>query len=470
MNESLLESISLIEESVLDAEMDTLMAMANEYSKIVLLTEYADEEVLNEYEIVQEAFIMEAKKDKEPKQKDDKPKEGIIAKLKHAWGVIMGLLSKVGEWFAKKVSKVREKFSKNKGTTANPEAQQAVESCKEDVDDFIEIVDTGHELTDEDVENIMNDFKANPGKLRKLKGDLNKLKVIHNKGFIDAARKGALKNIEKNHKEANETISKAKENIEKSQKASEENLKDIEKLAEESGKLLDELLGTDGTKNASSAKQDIIDLTSYMKELSKILGRCSGLEAVMSREQSREMGDLGKNPEWTKYITKNWNRYPNMSSGLSGWIRRMHAMYPGFKTHYSNFTAYTDEFKKDIAKLDEDIDKLSKDEIIKEIRKFLAPSYQFYTDRYPNFAVVSIIKNDADMFKSQDWRNDFISRKWTNPNLEESDLNEIKTELEKLIAEITKVTSELRTYNSFLLDAFAHFADRWPEDKTEGEQ
>jgi len=437
LNESLLESISLIEESVLDAEMDTLMALGNEYSKIVLLTEYADEEVLNEYEIVQEAFIMEAKEDKE-----GKPKEGIIAKLKRAWGVIMGLLSKVGQWFAKKVSNVRAKFSKNKGTTAPPEVQQTVQSCKEDIDDvfdfddvdFKDFDDPGIDLTDEDVQSIMNNFKSNPGKLTKLKGDIKKLKVIHNKGFIDAARKGNLKKDGTN-----------------------------ENIIDKGDEIIDKVI------DGEASKQDIIDLTAYMKELSKVLRLFSGLEVNMSIEDSREMSKLDKNPEWTKYITKNWNRYPNLSSDLSGWTRRMHTMYPGFKTHYCNFTAYTDEFKRDIAKLDEDIDKLEKDEIIREIRKFLAPSYQFYTDKYPNLGVVYVIKNDAQMFKNQEWRNNFISREWKNPNLNEIDMNEIKTELEKLIAEITKVTTEMRGYNLFILDAFEHFAERWPEDKSESD-
>ncbi|MBR5296949.1 MAG: hypothetical protein IKU29_03665 [Parabacteroides sp.] len=236
MNDSLLDSISLIEESVLDAEMDTLMALGNEYSKIVLLTEYADAEVLNEYEIVQESFIMEAKDDKEGKSK-----EGIIAKLKRAWGVIMGLLSKIGQWFAQKVSKVREKFSKNKGTTVSPEVQQTVQSCKEDIDDFIfddvdfdadfkEFDDPGVELTDEDVQSIMNNFKANPGKLMKLKGDIKKLKVIHVKDALNK-KNGTDGNI-------------------------------IDKIDEGINKVI----------GGEASKQDILEVFKWLKDFSKILG------------------------------------------------------------------------------------------------------------------------------------------------------------------------------------------------------
>ena len=442
MNESLLESISLIEESVLDAEMDTLMAMANEYSKIVLLTEYADEEVLNEYEIVQEAFIMEAKKDKEPKQKDDKPKEGIIAKLKHAWGVIMGLLSKVGEWFAKKVSKVREKFSKNKGTTANPEAQQVVQSCKEDIsdiffteEDFKEMDDPGVELTDEDVQSIMNNFKANPGKLRKLKGDLNKLKVMHNKGFIDAARKGNLKKDGTN------------ENI-------------IDKVDESVNNVI----------NGNASKQEIVELFEWVKDLSKILGMYH--EKMMSPEKAAQMPDVENNPKWVKYIKKLWTESPGAAT-LNAWFIRMNKMYPGFKTDYSHFTGYTVKFKGDVAELDDLLENGTKDQIMSLIHKLMDPVYPFYADNKETLRIRHVIMDRSNRFVHDDEDiKDFGRNEWNNPNLNETDMVEIKSELEKFIDVLAHVVGELRGYNSFLLYVYDHFTDSFLEEESEqgGEQ
>ena len=435
MNESLLESISLIEESVLDAEMDTLMALGNEYSKIVLLTEYADEEVLNEYEIVQEAFIMEAKEDKE-----GKPKEGIIAKLKRAWGVIMGLLSKVGQWFAKKVSNVREKirtkFSKNKGTTAPPEVQQAVQSCKEDIDDvfdfddvdFKDFDDPGIDLTDEDVQSIMNNFKSNPGKLTKLKGDIKKLKVIHNKGFIDAARKGNLKKDGTN-----------------------------ENIIDKGDEIIDKVI------DGEASKQDIIEIFEWLKHFSKILGMYH--EQMMSPEKAAQMPDVENNPKWVNYVKKSWTD-SNNPSVINAWHARMKRMYPGFKTDYSHFTGYTVKFKGDVAELDDLLDRGTKDQIISFIHKFLDPAYQFYDDNKTSHKIRHVVMDRSDRFVHDDLIQGNFAREWNNPNLNETDMNEIKTELEKFISVLTQVVGELRGYNSFLLYAYDHFSDSFLEEES----
>ena len=435
LNESLLESISLIEESVLDAEMDTLMALGNEYSKIVLLTEYADEEVLNEYEIVQEAFIMEAKEDKE-----GKPKEGIIAKLKRAWGVIMGLLSKVGQWFAKKVANVREKvrakFSRNKSVDAPGEVQQAVQSCKEDIDDvfdfddvdFKDFDDPGIDLTDEDVQSIMNNFKSNPGKLRKLKGDIKKLKVIHSKGFIDAARKGNLKD------------------------GSNENI--IDKADENIDKVLD----------GEASKQEILEVFEWMKDFSKLLGFYH--EKMMSPEKAAQMPDVENNPKWVNYVKKLWTESNNPST-INAWHARMKRMYPGFKTDYSHFTGYTVKFKSDISDLDYLLHIGTKDQIMTVIHKFLDPSYQFYDDKKVSLKIRRIVMDRSDRFVHDDLVHGNFAREWNNPNLNETDMNEIRSELEKLISVITHVVGELRGYNAFLLYAYDHFSDSFLEEEPE---
>ena len=49
LNESLLESIDLIQESALESELEVMFAIGGEYAKIGMLMEYADESVVNEY-------------------------------------------------------------------------------------------------------------------------------------------------------------------------------------------------------------------------------------------------------------------------------------------------------------------------------------------------------------------------------------------------------------------------------------
>lgn len=79
LNESLLESIELIEESALTSEIDVLINIGNEYSKIGMLMEYADESVIDEFQIIQEAagtidYEFPKLEDKSAK-KDDKKDE-----------------------------------------------------------------------------------------------------------------------------------------------------------------------------------------------------------------------------------------------------------------------------------------------------------------------------------------------------------------------------------------------------------
>lgn len=58
-NIELLQSLDAIQESVIDAEFGVLLALSEGYSKVAELTEYADEEVLQEYAIVQEYEVIQ---------------------------------------------------------------------------------------------------------------------------------------------------------------------------------------------------------------------------------------------------------------------------------------------------------------------------------------------------------------------------------------------------------------------------
>jgi hypothetical protein len=100
LNESLLESIELIEESVLESEIDVLVSIGDEYAKIGMLMEYADEATLDEFQIIQEAdyVVVDGKTADEANKKketDDSNDKGFLAKLK-----------KVAKWFIETLTKI----------------------------------------------------------------------------------------------------------------------------------------------------------------------------------------------------------------------------------------------------------------------------------------------------------------------------------------------------------------------------
>lgn len=108
LNESLLESIDSIDDIIEESEMNVCAALYDEYQKMAILLEYADDDVVNEYEIVQEAFFMEAKKDTEDKtvkDKSSKKENVIISGLKKLGGIIRSIFRTI-------VSKIKQ-FANN---------------------------------------------------------------------------------------------------------------------------------------------------------------------------------------------------------------------------------------------------------------------------------------------------------------------------------------------------------------------
>ena len=129
LNESLLESIDLIQESTVDAELDVCSALINEYYKQADILTYADEEVVNEFAIIQEGFFMEADtlrlEDKQAKEKEKEAakattngekKELLIVRIfkaighaiSTAWKWITDKLSKAWNWLMKKLGIKKE--------------------------------------------------------------------------------------------------------------------------------------------------------------------------------------------------------------------------------------------------------------------------------------------------------------------------------------------------------------------------
>lgn len=114
LNESLLESIDLIQESTIESELNVLFAMGEEYAKAAMITEYADASVINEFDIIQEsAIFMEAKKDdaaeekKEDETKGDKKGNPIVRFAKWFAGIIVSFYN----WLKKKFTKTEKKIN-----------------------------------------------------------------------------------------------------------------------------------------------------------------------------------------------------------------------------------------------------------------------------------------------------------------------------------------------------------------------
>ena len=118
LNESLLETIDLIQESTIDAELGVLFAIGEEYAKVDMLMEYADEEVIDEYGIIQESmlFMEDGEEADESKDEEDKKKKGkignTIRKAKEIGGKIKNTqIGKFITWLGRLIAGVLRKIA-----------------------------------------------------------------------------------------------------------------------------------------------------------------------------------------------------------------------------------------------------------------------------------------------------------------------------------------------------------------------
>lgn len=76
LNKNLLSSIESVDDIIFESEMNVLHSIIDEYSKIGMLMEYADESVVNEFLIIQEAgIILEAGSKTKETEKTDTAKQ-----------------------------------------------------------------------------------------------------------------------------------------------------------------------------------------------------------------------------------------------------------------------------------------------------------------------------------------------------------------------------------------------------------
>lgn len=120
-NIDLLISIENIQEASLDAEMGVLMALGKEYAKVGMLLEYANEDVIDEYDIIQESVLFteastaeEAKKEAEERKKAAKESAKAEKKQEKADMKVEEKAEKDAKKEAKKRAKGLEKFNRAK--------------------------------------------------------------------------------------------------------------------------------------------------------------------------------------------------------------------------------------------------------------------------------------------------------------------------------------------------------------------
>lgn len=99
MNESLLRTIDSIDDIVMESEMNVCAALYDEYQKMVILLEYADEDVCEEMTIFQEAATKDTKNEK--KETSSKKGNFLINGLKKLGGIIVKFFTKIGEKISK---------------------------------------------------------------------------------------------------------------------------------------------------------------------------------------------------------------------------------------------------------------------------------------------------------------------------------------------------------------------------------
>ena len=150
LNESLLESIDLIQESQLESELDVIFAIGEQYAKVGLITEYASEEVVNEFGIIQESVFFQeratAPAGGEAAAAAKASGESIGSKIwtgiknffamigraiKSAWEWLVGKAKDLGSWVKSWFSKDKKgaKGGKNKAAEVADKVKAAAEDA-----------------------------------------------------------------------------------------------------------------------------------------------------------------------------------------------------------------------------------------------------------------------------------------------------------------------------------------------------
>jgi hypothetical protein len=131
MNEHLLQTIDSIDDIIEESEMNVCAALYDEYQKMSILLEYADEDVCEEMTIFQEAA---AKNEKSDDKGSSKKENFVVAGLKKLGGAISYLFKKLVEkiksicsWIKDKGVVVSEKFTTLFSSLSSKTAEEDLE-------------------------------------------------------------------------------------------------------------------------------------------------------------------------------------------------------------------------------------------------------------------------------------------------------------------------------------------------------
>lgn len=407
MNEHLLQTIDSIEETIVESELSVLVSIGNQYAKVALITEYADEDVVNEFDIIQESVIMEAKKDKKTDNNDGKSKEGIIAKLKKAWNFIKGVFVSIGRWFKTKFLNFINKFKKNK--QADPQTEKKIKSCEEDVKDISKATSI------EDIKEINNRIKH----IRAKFGDLKKIKVSKNKSSEkpqDEKKEIDLEEFDKASNKINDALSKYES----------ENKERIDKNHE--------ILNTIKSEMLKAVKE----LHSYLKT-----GLANDLQTRMLMDDSIR-----------KEIVDELNEHSSVE------IERVKKHVRDTKKTFADaaFIIASANLRIDMEKFHSNLNILNFDGIKRTMDDFKSQRYPFYFPIYGGSSSVADYNNREIDSVIDAIKLDDISFAKTRENAEyEKALNIVQNELVPLVSQ---VSADMIHYNMTLMKAYEEVAKR----------
>lgn len=124
INESLLESIELINESVIESEVNVMNSMVDYYDKQSQIIEYCDD-----IDSLNELFFQEADDPSKEENKDDKKKDGKSSNiLKKIWNAIKKFFGMIIKHIKKIINSFRNKASENNTGNAPVESVAAIAS------------------------------------------------------------------------------------------------------------------------------------------------------------------------------------------------------------------------------------------------------------------------------------------------------------------------------------------------------
>lgn len=430
MNEHLLQTIDSIEETIVESELSVLASIANGYAKIGMLMEYADDDVVDQFQIVQESVIMEAKRDKKEKKDDDKegkPKEGIIAKLKRAWNVIKGVFISIGRWFKTKFTNFINKFKKNK--QADPQTEKEIKSCQAEVNSISKTTSVEE--------------------LKKIKDHVKKLR----------GKFGDLKTVKKSKKDSSDKLQDEKNEM---------SIDEIDKLLDETDDMIDDC----------DFEFDDYDLSEADEKLEKEIKERE--KAVVSK-QTAVINQIAHNlREITEglYLTYKHNlsddaydkiRFWDQYGGVDGAeVKKEFAKYnsagidrvkkhmgeAGGKRDEINFVIVSAYFRGNIRQIAKAIDYPHIDEIEKNLNEMKAPDFKLYFPYGPK----EIKENNNDIDKLMDEINPtFMFAKYEAWDEYEKCANLIRNEVAPFVSQ---VSADMIHYNMTLMKAYEEVAKR----------